>query len=321
MVAALELSLSFALRSVLLSLPLAILLAWILTRRRFIGRTLLDAVVHLPLVLPPVAVGYCLLVLFGTRGIIGAWLHHAFGVELIFTRNGAALATAVMSFPLMVRAIRISLEGVDRGFEDAARTLGAGPLDRFLSISLPLMLPGILAGVYHRIFRRPRRIRRRHHLRIQYSRRNPHPPARLVLGAASAGRRACGGAPRDPVDLPWPRRTSAVRMVRAPGAPDARPMTLHVSASKQRGAFTLDILLEIDAPGVVALFGPSGCGKSTAIDIIAGLLPADRGRIVLDGKCCSTPALRSSMSRPNGAASATFSKMRVCFRISMSRPI
>jgi molybdate transport system permease protein len=144
--AALCLSLSVALRSVAFSLPPAILIAWILTRRRFVGRTLLDAVVHLPLVLPPVAVGYVLLLLFGTRGLIGAWLERWFGVVLIFTRNGAALATAVMSFPLMVRAIRISLENVDRGLEDAARTLGAGRLDRFTTISLPLMLPGLLAG-------------------------------------------------------------------------------------------------------------------------------------------------------------------------------
>ena len=143
---ALRLSLSVAIRSVVLSLPLALLLSWILTRRRFVGRTLLDAVVHLPLVLPPVVVGYLLLLLFGSRGPIGGWLEHSFGIRLIFTRNGAALATAVMSFPLMVRAMRISLENVDRGLEDAARTLGAGPADRFLSITLPLMLPGILAG-------------------------------------------------------------------------------------------------------------------------------------------------------------------------------
>jgi molybdate transport system permease protein len=107
---------------------------------------LLDAVVHLPLVLPPVAVGYVLLLLFGARGPIGAWLERTFGIELIFTRNGAALATAVMSFPLMVRAVRISLENIDRGLEEAARTLGAGALDRFASITLPLMLPGVLAG-------------------------------------------------------------------------------------------------------------------------------------------------------------------------------
>jgi molybdate transport system permease protein len=144
---ALQLSLAVALRSVLLSLPLAILMAWLLTRGRFPGRSLLDALVHLPLVLPPVVVGYLLLVVFGTRGPIGAWLDRAFGVHLVFTRTGAALATAVMSFPLMVRAIRISLEGVDRGLEQAARTLGAGPLDRFLTITLPLITPGILAGV------------------------------------------------------------------------------------------------------------------------------------------------------------------------------
>jgi molybdate transport system permease protein len=143
---ALHLSLSVALRSVAISTPAALLTAWILTRRRFPGHTLLDAVVHLPLVLPPVAVGYVLLLLFGARGPIGGWLERTFGIQLIFTRNGAALATAVMSFPLMVRAIRISLESLDRGLEDAARTLGAGPLDRFASVTLPLILPGLLAG-------------------------------------------------------------------------------------------------------------------------------------------------------------------------------
>jgi molybdate transport system permease protein len=143
---ALHLSLSVAARSVALSLPAGVFLAWLLTRRRFLGHTLLDALVHLPLVLPPVVVGYLLLLLFGARGPLGSWLARVFGVELVFTRNGAALATAVMSFPLMVRAMRISLEGVDRGLEQAARTLGAGPIDRFASITLPLMLPGILAG-------------------------------------------------------------------------------------------------------------------------------------------------------------------------------
>jgi molybdate transport system permease protein len=143
---ALYLSLSVASRSVLLSLPFAVLFAWVLTRRQFIGRTVLDAFVHLPLVLPPVVIGYLLLLLFGARGPIGGWLERVFGVELIFTRNGAALATAVMSFPLMVRAMRISLDNVDRGLEEAARTLGAGGMDRFATITLPLMLPGVLAG-------------------------------------------------------------------------------------------------------------------------------------------------------------------------------
>ena len=136
---AVRLSLSIALRSVLVSLPFAILVAWMLTRRRLRGRVLLDAFVHLPLVLPPVVVGYLLLLLFGMRGPIGAWLDEQFGVQLVFTSAGAALATAVMSFPLMVRAIRISLEGIDPGLEDAARTLGAGAWDRFFTITLPLM--------------------------------------------------------------------------------------------------------------------------------------------------------------------------------------
>lgn len=143
---AVRLSLAVASRSVLASLPFAILVAWVLARRRLKGRILLDAVVHLPLVLPPVVVGYLLLLLFGNRGPIGSWLYGTFGVQLVFSSGGAALATAVMSFPLMVRAIRISAEGIDPGLEDAARTLGAGPWDRFFTVTLPLMLPGILAG-------------------------------------------------------------------------------------------------------------------------------------------------------------------------------
>lgn len=143
---ALRLSLEIATRSVLFSLPLAVLVAWLLTRTRFIGRTLFDAFVHLPLVLPPVAVGYVLLLTFGLNGTVGGWLYRTFGIQFAFTKAGAALATAFMTFPLMVRAIRIALEGVDRGLESAARTLGAGPFDRFATITLPLMMPGILAG-------------------------------------------------------------------------------------------------------------------------------------------------------------------------------
>jgi len=143
---ALQLSLTVALRSVLFSLPPALLVAWVLTRRRFPGRTLLDAFVHLPLVLPPVMVGYVLLLLLGNRGPIGGWLAREFGITLIFTRNGAAVATAVMSFPLMVRAMRLSLETVERGLEEAACTLGAGAIDRFATITVPLMMPGLLAG-------------------------------------------------------------------------------------------------------------------------------------------------------------------------------
>ena len=143
---ALRLSLAVATRSVGFSLLPAIAIAWLLTRRRFPGRTLLDAFVHLPLVLPPVVVGYLLLLLLGARGPIGQVLNDYLGIRLVFSTTGAALATAVMSFPLMVRAMRLALEGVDTGLEQAARTLGAGPWDRFLTITLPLMLPGVLAG-------------------------------------------------------------------------------------------------------------------------------------------------------------------------------
>jgi molybdate transport system permease protein len=132
--------------AVLVSLPLAFAFAWLLARGRFPGKVLLDALVHLPLVVPPVVIGYTLLVLFGRRGPIGGFLHDVFGITLIFTWKGAALAAAVMAFPLMVRAMRLSLEAVDRRLEAAARTLGASPFDVFFTVTLPMMAPGVLAG-------------------------------------------------------------------------------------------------------------------------------------------------------------------------------
>jgi molybdate transport system permease protein len=143
---ALWLSLKVATRSVLFALPFAIAAAWLLARVRFPGRILFDGLIHLPLVLPPVVVGYLLLLILGVQGPLGAWLYESFGLRLVFTSAGASIATAVMSFPLMVRAIRLSIEAIDAGLEQAAATLGAGPLDRFLSITLPLMLPGLLSG-------------------------------------------------------------------------------------------------------------------------------------------------------------------------------
>jgi molybdate transport system permease protein len=144
---AIGLSLQVALLSVAGSLPFGIATAWLLARCRFPGKSLIDGLVHVPLVVPPVVVGYGLLVLFGRRGPVGGWLYDHLGITLIFTWKGAALAAAVMAFPLMVRAIRLSLESIDRKLEAAARTLGAGPIDVFCSVTLPLALPGILAGV------------------------------------------------------------------------------------------------------------------------------------------------------------------------------
>ena len=144
--AAVTLSFKVALRSVVFSLPLAVVCAWVLARKRFPGKVLLDGVAHLPLVLPPVVVGYLLLLVFGNRGAIGGWLNGTFGISFAFSAAGASLATAVMSFPLMVRAIRLAIDNIDPGLEAAARTLGAGALDRFVTITLPLMMPGIVSG-------------------------------------------------------------------------------------------------------------------------------------------------------------------------------
>jgi molybdate transport system permease protein len=145
-VIALTLSLKVALVAVLSALPFAFLSALLLARCRFRGKTIVDGVIHLPLVLPPVALGYLLLVALGTRAPIGAFLLQNFGIRFVFSWTGAALASAILTFPFQVRAIRLSLEAQDRGLAEAAETLGAGALDRLLSLYLPLAIPGILAG-------------------------------------------------------------------------------------------------------------------------------------------------------------------------------
>jgi len=143
---ALVLSLRVSIWAVLASLPLGVGVAWVLARLRFPGKLFVDGLIHLPLVLPPVVTGYLLLVALGRRGVIGGWLHDVLGVSFAFDWKGAAVAAAVVSFPLMVRAVRLSIEGVDRGLEAAARTLGAGPFRVFFTVTLPLILPGIFTG-------------------------------------------------------------------------------------------------------------------------------------------------------------------------------
>jgi molybdate transport system permease protein len=140
------LSLRVAFVSVVCSLPLAIMIAYGLARLSFPGKTLVDAVVHLPLVLPPVVVGFALLVLFGKHGPVGSLLNEWFGIVIAFRWTGAALASAIMGFPLMVRAIRLSIEAIDQRLEVAARTLGGSRLRVFATITLPLALPGIITG-------------------------------------------------------------------------------------------------------------------------------------------------------------------------------
>jgi molybdate transport system permease protein len=142
---AVALSLRVASVAMLASLIPGLAVAWLLARRDFPGRALLDGLVHLPLILPPVVTGYLLLLAFGRKGLFGGWLSEI-GIVFAFRWTGAALACAVMGFPLMVRAMRLSIEAVDRGLEQAAATLGAPPLAVFLTVTLPLSLPGILAG-------------------------------------------------------------------------------------------------------------------------------------------------------------------------------
>jgi len=143
---ALLLSLRISLVAVSCALPFAVAVAYVIARYRFPGRSLLDGIVHLPLVLPPVVMGYLLLITLGTRAPLGAWLFETFGIRFVFSWTGAALAAAIVTFPFQVRAIRLAMETIDTGIETAAETLGAGPVDRFFSITLPLALPGLIAG-------------------------------------------------------------------------------------------------------------------------------------------------------------------------------
>lgn len=144
---AVELSLRVAFVATFASLPFGIATAYLVSRGRFPGKAILNGLVHLPLILPPVVTGFVLLLLFGRRGPIGSFLDETFGIVLSFRWTGAALASAVMAFPLMVRSIRLSIDAVDRKLEEAASTLGASPSMVFATVTLPLMLPGIVAGM------------------------------------------------------------------------------------------------------------------------------------------------------------------------------
>lgn len=146
-IAVLGLSLKVSLLCVVLILVPAVITAWLLARKTFFGKSVLDSLVHLPLVLPPVVPGFLLLLLLGNQGLIGKHLHDTFGISLAFTWIGAAIASAVMAFPLMVRSVRLAISQVDRGLEIAAQSLGAHPLKVFFTITLPLAMPGVITGL------------------------------------------------------------------------------------------------------------------------------------------------------------------------------
>ncbi|HDM8219184.1 molybdate ABC transporter permease subunit [Vibrio campbellii] len=143
---ALILSLKVGAYAVVWLIPLGIALAWLLSRKQFIGKSILDSLIHLPLVLPPVVIGYLLLISLGRQGILGSWLYEHFGLVFSFNWKGAVIACIVVALPLMVRSVRLSLDSVDPKLEHAASTLGASPLKVFLTITLPLTIPGIITG-------------------------------------------------------------------------------------------------------------------------------------------------------------------------------
>lgn len=143
---ALQISLKVSLWSVSLSLPLAMGIAWLLARKEFRGKAVLNAIIHLPLVVPPVVIGYLLLILLGRKGILGSFLNDWFNIGFVFTWQGAAIAASVVAFPLFVRPIRQALEGVDPRLEEAAITLGANRRQAFFAVTLPIVMPGVLTG-------------------------------------------------------------------------------------------------------------------------------------------------------------------------------
>ncbi len=277
---AILLSLRVATVATLVATPLGIGDAWLLARRDFWGKAFIDALIYLPLVLPPVVTGYLLLLTFGRRGLVGAWLADHLGIVFAFRWTGAALACGVMSFPLLVRPIRLSIEAVDRRLEQAASTLGAAPWQVFLTVTLPLALPGVLAGMVlgfakaigefgatitfvSNIPGETQTISSAIYSLIQ----TPDGDTAALRLVRGVGLDRDGGAGR-------------LRMVRA--ARDAAPAweltMLRVDISKQLGEFTLEASFTSEGR-VTGLFGASGAGKTSLINMIAGLLRPDRGII------------------------------------------
>src|SRR5216683_3417731 len=279
---AVRLSVRVALWATVASLAPGLLIAMLLSRGKFWGRSILNGIVFLPLVLPPVVTGFILLLLFGRRGPIGAFLADTFGIVFAFRWTGAALASAVMGFPLLVRAIQLSIDAVDRGLEDAASTLGAHPVWVFLTVTLPLMLPGIIAGTI-----------------LSFAR---------AMGEFGATITFVSNIPGETQTLPSAIYTftqipggepAAFRLTAIAVAVHVRPPRFGSNRARgwapdrSRGMITVDVRhrlgsIELEAQfvsegGVTALFGRSGAGKTSLANIICGLIRPDRAHISLDG--------------------------------------
>ena len=290
---AIQLSLRVAVVATLVATPLGIALAWLLARRDFWGKSVLDAVIHLPLVLPPVVTGYLLLLTFGKRGLVGAWLADHLGIVFAFRWTGAALACGVMSFPLLVRPIRLSIEAVDRRLEQAAGTLGAAPWRVFATVTLPLALPGVLAGMV-----------------LGFAKAIGEFGATITFVSNIPGEtQTISSAIYSLIQTP-DGDTAALRLVvvsiviamaaliasewfarRATATPAWELTMLRVDVSKQLGEFSLEAAFTSEGR-VTGLFGASGAGKTSLINMIAGLLRPDRGIIAIDGETLDDTAAR-----------------------------
>ena len=315
---AIQLSLRVATVATLVATPLGIAVAWLLARRDFWGKSVLDALIHLPLVLPPVVTGYLLLLTFGRRGLVGAWLADHLGIVFAFRWTGAALACGIMSFPLLVRPIRLSIEAVDRRLEQAAGTLGAAPWRVFLTVTLPLALPGVLAGMVLGFAKAIGEFG----ATITFVSNIPGETQTISSAIYSLiqtpGRRYRGAAAGGGFDSDRDGRAGRLRMVRAArhATPARELIMLRVDVSKQLGEFSIEASFASEGR-VTGLFGASGAGKTSLINMIAGLLRPDRGIIAIDGETLDDTAARIACPGRIAAGSAMCSRTRGCFRISM----
>ena len=274
------LSLRVAFCCVLLSLLPAVLLGWLLARREFPLKIALDGLCHLPLVLPPVVTGYLLLLLFGRRGLFGPVLA-ALDLQLAFDWKGAVLASAVVGFPLMLRSVRLGIESVDPRLERVARTLGAGPVRAFLTVTLRLAAPGLLVGSLLTFARSLGEFGANHHFCGQYCRTDPHHPFGHLHVPQPTGRRK----PRRRTNRALGRAFAASpRGQRVVGPSPALELAmLRLRAQRQLGRFALDVDIECHH-AVTAIYGPSGAGKTSLLNLVAGLVRPDAGEISLDGQ-------------------------------------